>query len=112
MERKITVLNFSHPLTLEQAKQLEKLTGAKVEERNFQVLFDNEAPYEPQVDRLIKQVGEVSGDTMVILPAFSSIAVLIMRRLEDKVGWHLPIVRIKRTKKGRFDVYQVAEVLN
>lgn len=109
---KCTVLNFSHPLTMAQGQAISRQYG-EIEERNYEVIFDTAKPFMPQVERL---VGQVEGKfdpkrTLVILPSFSSIAVLLMEKLEEKFGFKPKIVRIRRVSKGKFNVYEVAEII-
>jgi hypothetical protein len=112
------VLNFSHPLTKEQSKQIESLTGNTIGEvKQIPVQFDTGKPFAPQVEKLVEACGLTPEEwqTMPILvvpPALNFIAVTLLANLHGRMGYFPPIVRIKPVHGAVPPRYEVAEIID
>lgn len=112
------LINFAHPLTDMQKRQLENLLGVSIKrviEANPQ--FDPQQGFEMQTEMLINAVGLTSTEWQttplsVILPSLSAIAVTLMAELHGRCGYFLPMVRIRPKADALPPVYEVAELLN
>jgi hypothetical protein len=108
------VLNFSHPLTHEHLTQIETFAEKRIERvLEFKVHFENEYPFRPQLDELMKQVVLTSNEwetksILVNLPSLNFIAALVLAEIHGRMG-HFP--RILRIRPVR-DTYEVAEILD
>ena len=112
------ILNFTHPLNDEQVKQIEQLTGQKVEEvRQIPVHFDNNVPYENQIESLIEQCNLSPSEwqskpILIVPPAFNFIAVALLAALHGLMGYFPPIVRLRPIENQLPVKYEVAEIIN
>ncbi|MCS7222130.1 MAG: CRISPR-associated protein Csx15 [Anaerolineae bacterium] len=112
------VLNFSHPLTLEQLAQLEALMGQKVERIvTIPTQFDLNAPFASQVVRLANACGLTSEEwqtlpILVVPPALSFIAVLLLAELHGRMGYFPPCIRLRPVEGALPPRYEVAEVMD
>lgn len=115
---KTTVINFSHPLTVEHLEFIANLAGASigtVVERPAQ--FDTDEPFVPQAEHLLDSVGLSSTEwqTLPILvnpPSLAPITAVVLAMISGRRG-HLPgIVRMKPVRTDAVTVFEVGEVLN
>lgn len=112
------VLNFAHPLTEEQLKRIEELTGRAVERViavNSQI--DPESPLMPQIAELVDRVGLSAEEwqTLPILvnpPALSYSAAALIAELHGRMGYFPPIVRLKPLSSvpPRFEVAEILDL--
>lgn len=112
------LVNFAHPLTDVQERQLENLLGVPMD-RVIEVStqFDPQDGFELQTETLINTVGLTSTEWQtaplsVILPSLSAIAVTLMAELHGRCGYFPPIVRIRPKADALPPEYEVAEVIN
>ncbi len=111
------VLNFSHPLTPEQVRQLEALTGRTVERVvEIPTQLDTEAPFGPQIVELVERAGLGPAEwqtlpLLVVPPALNFAAVLLIAELHGRMGYFPPCVRLKPVP-GVPPRYEVAEILD
>ncbi|GIW89761.1 MAG: hypothetical protein KatS3mg109_0193 [Pirellulaceae bacterium] len=112
------VLNFSHPLNEAQRSQIEALTGARITEvREIPTQFDEQAPFAPQVERLLDAAGLTSEQwqttpILVVLPSLNFIAAALLAELHGRMGNFPPIVRIRPVAESLPRRYEVAEILD
>ncbi len=112
------ILNFTHPLTPEQVRQIETLTGETVAEvRQVPAQFDTEQPFAPQVIALVEACGlspEAWQTTplLIVPPALNFIAVVLLAELHGRMGYFPPVVRTRPVAGSLPPRYEVAEVLN
>jgi hypothetical protein len=112
------VLNFSHPLTDEQVTQVEHLTGQTIDRVMERLAdFENGDPFSPQVTALAErcELTPVEWQTVTILvvpPALSAIAVLLMAELHGRMGYFPPCLRLRPIEGSLSTRYEVAEVLD
>src|SRR5690554_5179160 len=95
------LLNFAHPVTLEQKEQIEALLGQKIEKVfHVPVQFDHNAAYVPQLANVMEQLPltsqELQGSPILVnLPSFNAIAALVLAELHGRMGYFPPIVRMR-----------------
>lgn len=112
------LLNFSHPLTPEQAERVEALTGQTIEQViALPVQFDNEQPFLPQLAALVAKIPLNSAElqTQPILinpPSLNFITALLLAELHGRMGYFPPVVRLRPILGSLPPRYEVAEVLN
>jgi hypothetical protein len=112
------VLNFSHPLTFEQTVQIEALTKEKVEQViEITVQFDNEGPFEPQLQELMTKLPLTSEELqtrpiLVNLPSLNTIAALLLAELHGQMGYFPPVIRLRPTVVNMITQFEVIEILN
>jgi len=112
------LLNFSHPLTAEQQAQIEALTGQKVEKLvAVPVQFDNEKPFEAQLQELMAKLPLTSGELqtrpiLVNLPSLNTIAALLLAELHGRMGYFPPVLRLRPVSGVTPPRFEVAEILN
>lgn len=111
------VLNFTHPITEEQCKQIEQLAQRPIEEvRTIPVQIDQAQSLSKQIQTLVEVVGLTSHEwqTRHILinpPGYAPAAFLLLAELHGRVG-HFPTFIRLRPKPGPITQYEVAELLN
>jgi hypothetical protein len=112
------LLNFSHPLTSEQAAQVEALAGKPLE-RVFElpVQFDPDAPFLPQLETLMHALPLTSVELqtlpiLVNLPSLNFIAALALAELHGRMGYFPPVLRLRPAGDELPPRYEVAEILN
>jgi len=112
------ILNFSHPLTDEQVGQVEGLTGQKIDEvRQIQTHFDNEKPFDEQVEEVIKACNLTPEEwqtlpIIIVPPAFNFIAVTLLAALHGLMGYFPPVIRLKPVKDTVPPRFEVAGIIN
>jgi hypothetical protein len=112
------LLNFSHPLTQEQVKDIKAITDQAVTEvRHVPAQFDPQQPFVPQVEALVEacQLTPEEWQTQPILiapPSLNFIAVVLLAELHGRMGYFPPLVRLRPVAGSTPPRYQVAEVIN
>lgn len=111
-------LNFAHPLTQEQMRQVEALTGRQVERViELPAQVDPQQPLVPQVVALADAAGLSSAEwqTLPIVvnpPSLNFIAVVLLAELHGRCGYFPAHLRM-RPKAGSIPPqYEVAEILD
>lgn len=112
------ILNFSHPLTRDHLTQIEgltqKITDQVIEVR---VQFNNEEPFEPQLQKVISDIPLSSEDLqtkpiLVNLPSLNTISALLLAVLHGRMGYFPPILRLRPVSGITPPQFEVAEVIN
>ncbi len=112
------LLNFSHPITVEQVQQIEMMSKQKVDqviERSVQ--FDNQKPYLAQLKELLNSVPLTPADWQTLpliinLPALNIIAAMLLAELHGRMGYFPTIIRLRAVEGGIPLRYEVAELIN
>jgi len=112
------LLNFSHPLTPAQARQIEALIRTPmtcVIEALPQ--FDEQQPFAPQLAALLATVeltpAQWQGEPiLVVLPSLNFIAALLLAELHGRMGYFPPIIRTRPVAAALPRRYEVAEILD
>lgn len=112
------LLNFTHPLTTGHLAQIEALTGQKAEKViSITVQFDNEQPFEPQLQGLMAKSELTSEDwqtkpILVNLPSLNTIAALLLAELHGRMGYFPPVLRMGPMANTMPTQFEVIEILN
>lgn len=112
------LLNFSHPLSLDQEDQLEAITGQPIRRTiNAMPQFDERQPFEPQLAALLDQI-ELTPEQwqtepiLVILPALNFIAGALLANLHGRMGYFPHVVRTRPVEGSIPRRFEVAEILD
>ena len=112
------LLNFSHPLTLEQLAQLEAMVGCPILRSIARMPhFDEQQPFEPQLAGLLDK-SELSAEqwqtepVLVVLPALNSIAAALLSYLHGRMGYFPHVVRIRPVEGVAPRRFEIAEILD
>jgi len=112
------LLNFSHPITVSQAAQIEALTGAPVTRTiAIPTQFDEQQPFAPQLQALLAKIDLTavqwqSEPILVVPPSLNFIALLLMAELHGRMGYFPSVVRIRPVAESMPRQYEVAEILD
>jgi hypothetical protein len=113
----LTLINFSHPFTLEQVKQTQALAGV-TEIRLFERMakFDDSQHFALQARWLVEEIPLAPAEwqatpLLVNLPSFNYIAALVLAELHGRTGYFPSIVRL-RQGTGASPAWEVVEILN
>jgi hypothetical protein len=112
------LINLSHPLTAEQRRHIETLTGQPITrliERMAQ--FELEQPFAAQATALVDSLGltplEWQQEPLLLaLPSLNFGAAAVLAELHGRCGYFLPLVRTKPVEGSLPPRYQVAEIVN
>ena len=112
------LLNFTHPLTPDHLRQIEALTGQKVE-RVIEVhsQIDPQQPLVPQATALADQAGLSPAEwqslpLLVNPPSLNFIAVTLLAELHGRCGYFPAHLRMRPVQGSLSPQYEVAEVLD
>jgi len=112
------LLNFSHPLTHEQVKEIEAITGQAVAEvRHVPAQFDPQQPFTPQVEALAETCRLTPEEwqttpLLVVPPSLNFITAALLAELHGRMGYFPSVVRLRPVEGSVPTRYQVAEVIN
>lgn len=112
------LINFGHPLTDENLRELEALLGQPFDRVIEQpVQFDPYQPFGPQVVALVDRVGltprEWQGEPLLINPpTLNAIVALLLAELHGRTGYLPPVVRLRPKANHLPPRFEVAEILD
>jgi hypothetical protein len=112
------LLNFTHPITPEQALQIESMTDEPLEGViDIPVQFNNEQPFLPQMQALIDNLplNPQQLQTLTVLvnpPSLNVITAMLLAELHGRMGYFPPVLRLRPSNNGLAVKYEVAEVIN
>ncbi len=112
------ILNFSHPLTAEQKKQIETLAAQPVTEiRQISAQVDLTRPLAPQVAAMAEAAGLTPAQwqtesLLIIPPALNFSAVALLAHLHGRMGYFPPVAVMRRVPDSLPPRFEVAEMLN
>lgn len=111
------ILNFSHPLTGEQHRQIELLARMPIEDvRTIPVQIQQEESLAPQIVAIVNSV-EMSSEEwqtrplLVNPPGFVPAAFVLLAELHGRIG-HFPTLIRMRPLSSPIPGYEVTELLN
>lgn len=114
----MVLINFSHPLTELQRRQIEALLARPIEQYiEVPTYFDPMQPFATQVEALTEQVGLSATEwqtlpIVVNLPSLSVIAGVLLAELHGRMGYFPPILRLRLVENSTPPEYEVAEIIN
>jgi hypothetical protein len=112
------VLNFSHPLTEKQQRQIVQILGEEPESiRTVKVHFDVTMDFTPQVVQLVDDLGitpeEWQTQTWLIaLPSLNYAAGVLLAELHGRMGHFPAILRLRSVPNAVVTEFEVAEIIN
>jgi len=112
------VLNFAHPLTPEQQRQIEALTGQPVEQViAVDAQIDLARPLVPQVVAMVDRVGFSPEEwqtrpILILLPSLSYSAGVLLAELHGRMGYFPPIIRMRQVQGVVPPRFEVAEIIS
>jgi len=112
------LLNFSHPLTQEQLKEIEAITGQAVAEvRHVPAQFDPQQSFMSQVEALAEACRLTPEEwqtrpILVVLPSLNFITAVLLAELHGRMGYFPPVARLRPVEGSIPTRYEVAEVIN
>jgi hypothetical protein len=112
----IRLLNFAHPITVAQQRQMEVMLGKRIDltlGKRIEAKFEEADPYEPQCEALLARIGFTPDEwkslpILVNPPVFAPIAVCLLAELHGRMRHFPTVVRIRPGAAG----YEVAEIIN
>jgi hypothetical protein len=114
----VILLNFSHPLTDGQVRQIESAVGAPLAEvRQVPAQFDHQQPFVPQAQalaeacRLTPQEWQTA-PVLVIPPSLNFITAVLLAELHGRMGYFPPLARLRPVEGSLPPRYEVAEIIN
>ncbi|MGE5573041.1 MAG: CRISPR-associated protein Csx15 [Bacteroidota bacterium] len=112
------VVNFSHPLSDAQKRDIESLTGWAIEAvLDVSCQIDHEMAFAPQIRTLVDSV-PISADEwqsapiLVNLPGLHNAAALVVAELHGRMGHFPSCVRLRPVVGSVPTRFEVAEVIN
>jgi hypothetical protein len=112
------ILNFSHPLTVEQLQAIEQQTGQSVGRvLDVPTQFDHDQPFAAQVTALVDGLGLSPAQwqqepILVNPPALNAIAVTLLAELHGRMGYFPSVVRLRPVDGVTPPRFEVAEIIN
>lgn len=113
----ILVLNFAHPLTVQQQAQIEELSKTTIENIvTIATLINEDEFLEPQIASLIEAVDQSiqdwhKRDIFINPPGYAPAAFLLLAEIHGRIG-HFPTFIRMRPIHGSVTTYEVIELLN
>ena len=114
----MVVLNFAHPLTPEQIRQIEAITGRPVEQViAVDAQVDLLQPLAPQVAAMADRVGFSPEEwqtrpILVVLPSLSYSAGVLLAELHGRMGYFPSIIRMRSVPEAVPPRFEVAEIIS
>lgn len=111
------ILNFTHPLTIEQHAQIEALANTAIDEvRTIAVQITQAEPLEAQITAIVDAANLSSEEwqtrpLLINPPGYASAAFVLLAELHGRIG-HFPSLIRLRPKPGPVTTYEVSEILN
>jgi hypothetical protein len=114
----MNLINFSHPLTEDQLRQIEVISGqaiARMTEVNSQI--DPQQPLIPQVVALADRIGlsPAEWQTLPLLinpPSLNHIAVTLLAELHGRCGYFPACLRLRPVPDSLPPRFEIAEIIN
>jgi hypothetical protein len=112
------LINFSHPLTKSQRREIESLTDQEITNSLGELAhFDHDQPFAVQVRALVDELGLSPEEWqtlpfVVIPPAFNFAAVTLLAELHGRMGYFPAVIRIRPVPQTTPTRYEVAEIIN
>ena len=112
------IINFSHPLSPEQLRQVEELAQQPLEDvLRVETHLDPRSPLVPQVRELLTKIPLSSTEwqtlpMVVNLPSLNVIAALLLAELSGRMGYLPAITRLRAVEGNPVQAFEVAEIIN
>ena len=112
------LLNFSHPVTDEQAAEVARLAGQAIDRViDVETHFDHARPFAEQAAELVDRVGLAATDwgrvpVVVNPPSFAPVAAAVLAEIHGRTGHFPTIVRLRPEAGSTLTRYEVAELID
>ena len=112
-----TLINFSHPLTDEQTRQITAHVG-EIQTIAVKCQLDITIPFGPQIVALADQASLTNATLyqaeriLVLLPALAPAAALMVAELQGRTGYFPPCVRLAQRPNSVPPVFDLAEIMD
>ena len=112
------VVNFSHPLSDGQIRDIESMTGQKIEDLfDVPCQMDHETAFAPQIRALVDglpiSAGQWQSDPVLVnLPGLHIAAALVVAELHGRMGHFPSFIRLRPVAGSVPTRYEVAELIN
>ena len=116
-QKRVIVLNFSHPLTESQLEALRVELSCSIEEvRLMRVHFPEGEPFAGQAHELLDSIGFTPHQwqtlpLVIVLPAMAEIAAVVLAELHGRMGYFPTVVRRRRVSQMPPE-YELAEIID
>lgn len=119
--KQCVIVNFTHPITEEQCKQIEEKAGLYISEivqpTKIPIHFNEDNSFEEQVVKCIDEIGLTDEQwqglqILVNIPGFATIAAPLIAELHGRMGHFPNVIRFKRSKTDatRYDFEEVVQL--
>jgi len=114
----MVVLNFAHPLTPEQQRQIEALAEQPVERViAIDAQIDPARPLVPQVVSMVDRVGFSPEEwqtrpILILLPSLNYSAGVLLAELHGRMGYFPSIIRMRPVPEAVPPRFEVAEIIS
>lgn len=117
MPQAVTVINFGHPLTEEQAEQLRQELGELTLLQPATTHWDVDQPLAPQVQEALDGLGLTPEQwqtvpIVLLLPTLHVAAAVMLAALHGRVGHFPAIVRLKPVERPVGTRFELAEIIS
>ena len=112
------LLNFAHPLTDTQLREIETLVGQPVARAiECPVQLDTQQPFAPQVAALMEAVGLSPREwqtlpLLVNLPSLNYVAAIVLSMIHGRTGYFPAMLRLRPIADVTPPTFEVAEIVN
>lgn len=112
------LINFSHPITKEQKKQIKSMIGKKtIQIIDVPSQFDQNLPFADQVRALVDGIAlspEAWQKTPLLInpPSYNFAAMVMLAELHGRMGYFPAIIRIRPIPDSVPMIYEIAEIIN
>lgn len=118
MDARLTLLNFSHPLTEAQCAQIRRMTGqTDFTTQELPVSLNHNAPVAGQIAALLDSLALSATEWqttpwLINPPGFAPATALLLAELHGRIGHFPSILRIRPITGSNPTQYEVAEIVN
>ncbi len=114
----MTIVNFSHPLTAEQLRDVARLTGSEVARViDIPCQFDPQQGFAAQAREMVDSVGLGAAEwqslpLLICLPSLNVIAAAVLAELHGRTGYFPCVLRLRQVEGSLPPRFEVAEILD
>lgn len=112
------LINFSHPITSEQKKQIKSMIDKKrIQILNIPSQFNQDQSFPDQIRQLVDAVDLSAEDwqkkpILINPPSYNFAAFTLLAELHGRMGYFPAIIRIRPVADSTPPLYEVAEIIN
>jgi len=112
------LINFSHPITKEQKKQIKSMIGKKtIQIIDVPSQFDQNLSFSDQIRQLVDSINlspNAWQKTPLLInpPAYNFAALTLLAELHGRMGYFPAIIRIRPIPDSVPMIYEIAEIIN